>query len=85
MTDPITIPETGSLDGKNDPESQNANRAAWAGLAIDAFQNITCSDDNDALADLLCDLMHWCDRKGESFRLELQRAAMHYEAETTTG
>ena len=85
MTDTITIPETGSLDGKNDPEDMNDARAIWATAALVQFQRATGSDDGDALCDLLCDFMHWCDRSGEDFAAEMRRAAMHYEAETTTG
>jgi hypothetical protein len=32
---------------------------------------------------LLCDLMHFCDREGFTFDKELDRARMHYEAETS--
>ena len=66
-----------------DPENQNDARAEWAGYAIAAFQSQTGTDDDDALSDLLCDLMHWADRHGEDFDVELARARNHYEAETT--
>ncbi len=79
----MTLPATGSLAGKFDPDGQNEQRASWALQTIHLFQRATGTDDEDALADLLCDLMHWCDRNGESFRLELGRAVMHYEAETS--
>ena len=72
-----------------DPDGQNDDRAEWAGRAISAFQIQTGTDFDDALPDLLCDLMHWCDRTtfedGETkidFDAALTTARMHYEAET---
>lgn len=57
-----------------DPDNQN----------LAAFMNETGSDNEDALCDLLCDLMHLCDRKPVlgTFAVQLQRAQDHYEAET---
>jgi hypothetical protein len=66
-----------------DPEEMNNDRAQWAAEAIYAFQRVTGTEDQDALGDLLCDLMHWCDRNGCEFEAALSRARMHYEAETT--
>jgi hypothetical protein len=68
-----------------DPEDKNEERALWAGLAVSAFQYETNTDDEDALADLLCDLMHWADRRAFDFDAELQRARVHYVAETAPG
>lgn len=65
-----------------DPEAMNDSRAAWAGQAIDHFAFTTGTDKEDALSDLLADLMHWCDRQQVSFDRELARAREHYEAET---
>lgn len=65
-----------------DPEGMNDQRAEWADAAIRKFQRITNADDEDALCDLLCDLMHWCDRDALDFDRELNRAKMHYDAET---
>lgn len=69
-----------------DPEEMNDDRAAWAETALASFQAETGTDDGDAIADLLADLMHLCDRKperfGASFRAQLERAEGHYEAET---
>jgi hypothetical protein len=61
----------------------NDNRAEWAAEALRQFQSITGTDDEDALGDLLCDLMHWSDRNNYDFDAALSRARMHYEAETT--
>jgi hypothetical protein len=66
-----------------DPEYMNANRAEWADAALREFQRATGTEDDDALGDLLCDLMHWCDRNRSNFDAALSRAQMHYEAETT--
>jgi hypothetical protein len=68
---------------KPDPDGQNARRAEWAAIALDAFQGETGTDDEDVLADLLCDLLHWCDREGYAFKEALRRGKSHYEAETT--
>jgi hypothetical protein len=66
-----------------DPDGQNADRAEWAASALRHFQCTTGTDYDDALADLLCDLMHWCDREGLSFNDALSNGTSHYTAETT--
>jgi len=66
-----------------DPEKMNDNRAAWAQGALRHFQCTTGTDYDDALSDLLGDLMHWCDRNSADFGAALSRARMHYEAETS--
>jgi len=60
----------------------NNSRAAWAGQAVSAFIAATGTDREDAVGDLLADLMHWCDRSGQDFTHELARATDHYGAET---
>jgi hypothetical protein len=65
-----------------DPENMNADRAEWAAAALRYFQCATGADYDDALGDLLCDLMHWSDRNDFHFEAALSRARMHYEAET---
>ena len=65
-----------------DPEKLNANRARWAAIVLAEFQRQTGSDPEDAVSDLLADLMHWCDRSGQEFHDELCRAFHHYEEET---
>ena len=65
-----------------DPEQRNDTRAHWADAALLMFQDWTGSDAEDAVSDLLADLMHWCDRHGVDFDTELRRAQGHYEAET---
>ena len=67
-----------------DPEGKNDNRAEWASVALARFQEVTGSEDGDAVSDLICDLHHWCDRSDIvfDFEVELARARTHYEEET---
>ncbi len=67
-----------------DPEGMNDDRAEWALSAIRHFQTITGTDFEDALSDLLCDLMHACDRDPELgvFSTQLKRAVACYAEET---
>lgn len=74
MTDSKTLPP--------DPEGMNEDRSRWAETAIFEFQRQTGADLEDAVSDLLADLMHWCDRHETDFEHELQRARYHYEEET---
>jgi hypothetical protein len=66
-----------------DPDNMNGKRAQWAEAALSIFQSPTGTDDDTALMDLLCDLMHHADRHALTFNDELDRARCHYEAETT--
>jgi hypothetical protein len=62
--------------------TQNEKRAEWAQGAIDSFQDITGTDDEDAISDLLCDMMHLCDSNdGPDFLSEVARARGHYDYE----
>jgi Zn ribbon nucleic-acid-binding protein len=65
-----------------DPEGMNDFRADWAEYALAAFVSQTGADYADAVTDLLCDLMHLADREGTDFAADLERARMHYAAET---
>jgi hypothetical protein len=60
----------------------NNDRAEWAGAALRYFQSITGTDD-EALPDLLCDLLHWCDRANVNFSSSLEQARENYETETS--
>jgi hypothetical protein len=68
-----------------DPDNMNSDRAEWAASALRQFQCVTGTDYEDSLGDLLCDLMHWCDRNNFDFEAAFSRARGHYEAETTAG
>ena len=59
----------------------NLDRAEWAAAALRHFQCITGTEYDDALTDLICDLMHWSDREDIDFQSALDTARMHYEAE----
>jgi hypothetical protein len=59
----------------------NADRAAWANAAMDLFRQLTGCDEEDALCDLLCDLMHWSLQQDFDFTAALDRARHHYDAE----
>jgi hypothetical protein len=65
-----------------DPDDQNDDRSDWAEAALVTFAEQTGTDEEDAVADLLCDLMHFCDRHGLEFRDELARGEGNYEEET---
>lgn len=65
-----------------DPDGMNSERTRWAQAALWAFQRATRTDDEDAVSDLLTDLMHWCDCNDQDFNAELLRGSGHYESET---
>lgn len=65
-----------------DPDGMNDSRAAWAEQALAEFMQATGTDREDALGDLLCDLMHWADRNDQNFNSELESARRCYEEET---
>jgi hypothetical protein len=65
-----------------DPDGKNDDRAAWAAAALAQFMEVTGTDDESAVGDLLAGLMHWCDRNEHDFDAALDRARFHYEAET---
>jgi hypothetical protein len=65
-----------------DPDNMNDSRGGWAGAALSTFMKETGTDQEDAITDLLADLMHWADRNGCDFHAALERARLHYEAET---
>jgi hypothetical protein len=65
-----------------DPEGMNDKRASLAGTALAVFMSETGTDEEDAVGDFLADLMHWCDRHNYDFDAALERARVHYDAET---
>lgn len=68
-----------------DPDGENDNRSQWAEDALVAFMASTGTEKEDAVADLLADLMHYCDRHAFDFEAELAQGRQHYEAETWEG
>lgn len=65
-----------------DPDGMNDSRAEWAWAALRAFMLATGTDMEDAMSDLLVDLMHWADRHNFDFELVLDQARRHYAEET---
>jgi hypothetical protein len=59
----------------------NLERAEWAEAVLPHFQSATGTDDDNALPDLLCDLLHWSDREDFNFQDALDTARMHHQAE----
>ncbi len=68
-----------------DPDGQNADRAEWAAESLQTFQAQTQSDPEVLVTDLLNSIMHWCDRNGQDFTAELERAQRNYQSETWDG
>jgi hypothetical protein len=66
-----------------DPDDQNDDRAEWAEAALVTLMEQTGADADTALPDLLCDLMHWCDRRGLNFDEQLKWARGNYKEKTT--
>ena len=80
---PGVIADRGESHMPPHPDGKNAARAEWAHRAVLTFEGATGADREDALCDLLSDLMHWCNVYGQDFDRELRRAREHYAAETT--
>ena len=80
-TTTIEIPEAGTGDenGLNDLHA-NAGRDMIA-----RYIDKTGVDKEDALCDLLGDLLHYANQDGHDFARELQRACDHFAAETANG
>ena len=66
-----------------DPQERNDERALWAQVALAAFVAETSTDENTAFVEFLVGVMHWCDRTGESFDAQLERARSWYSEETS--
>lgn len=70
-----------------DPEGGDNNaRAYWAEAALRSFMAATGCDAEDALGDLIGNLLHLCDRHSDDFGdfdSGLRRGRDHYAAETT--
>lgn len=66
-----------------DPDGMNGERAERAESLINRYVNSTGVDRCDAVADLLNNIIHWCDRNGFVFDDELVRARDYYVDETT--
>ncbi|MCA8270381.1 hypothetical protein [Burkholderia vietnamiensis] len=71
-----------SLNLPPDPEGKNRERATFAREALEAFRRACRCDEEDAVKDLLCNLMHWCDRNGVEFAVAFDAALCAYREET---
>lgn len=67
--------------GDPDRDITNGKRAGFAAIAIDTYQQITGSDAETAIKDLLGDLQHFCDRHGLDFEEELEGGREMYKYE----
>lgn len=59
----------------------NSLRAHWAELCIQRFIELTGTDREDSLGDLLCDLMHWAKQNRFDYEAAAERASGHFQAE----
>jgi hypothetical protein len=59
----------------------NKQRAAYAETAIKAFLEVCKTDREDAITDLVTDLMHLARRDGADPYTIVRTAQMHFEAE----
>ena len=66
----------------NDPQERNNERAHRAQVTLAAFVAETGADENTAFVEFLAGVMHWCDRSGESFGDQLERARSLHREET---
>lgn len=67
-----------------DPDGLNGDRADWAERALEAFMEATGTDPCDAISDLVADLLHLCDRKGDTYgncREMIERGFLSYADE----
>jgi hypothetical protein len=65
-------------------DDMNERRADWAQIAVDRFVDETSNPDEpvyEGIFDLICDLMHLCDRHDLDFDDLLRVAYDHHEAE----
>lgn len=59
----------------------NEDRAAWAHNALETFVSDTGTDDEDAIADLVCNLCHCAEAAGKDPLKEVQRGLAMYADE----
>jgi|HubBroStandDraft_1064217.scaffolds.fasta_scaffold01552_2 hypothetical protein len=85
----------GTFSGNNNERPRNPDRVQWATSVVTRFAKDTGlgddlrADPETVLADLLADLLHWCDAQKTNRRLEgdisfesaLGRALGHYREE----
>lgn len=62
-------------------DTRNTHRARWAERCIVLFRHDTGTDKEDAIADLVADLMHLARQWGQDPEAELVRAREHFRTE----
>jgi hypothetical protein len=71
-----------AMTSQREPRELNEARAARAVKAFRTFQRDPETDDQNALRDLLCGLMHWCDRNGCSLDKAFWSARRRHHRQT---
>lgn len=68
-----------------DPDDMNELRADRAQTAVDTHDEacLDYEDEETSIAELLCNLMHLCDRNGVDFVEQFHRARANYASETS--
>lgn len=59
----------------------NEDRAEQVDDALIPYERLSGDDPNDQVADLLADVLHWCNVRNVCFTSSLKTAFMHYDAE----
>ncbi len=70
-----------TVDVAADIQHNNTRRAGFAMHAVHAFLQRVRGDDEAAIRDLLCDLMHLCDALGLDFDSEVEAGRVNYDTE----
>ena len=65
-----------------DPEHRNDLRALQAATTLADFREVTGTEPEDAICDLIAKLAHHGDRAGLNLSNEIRLALMHYDEET---
>ena len=60
---------------------ERKRHAKQAEKVLEFYNTLVNGDDEDRLADLLCDLRHWCDANDVEFHTEDRRAYNNYVEE----
>lgn len=77
--------EEASTSTNYEQEGEMPDAVKWASESLILHQDNTNSDDEDAVADLLADLMHYCEHHGLDFEGELRRGSDSYTYEQGQG
>lgn len=67
-----------------DPEGLNNDRATWGGYAILMHAHLSNATKAEAPADLICNILHWCDRNRRDYEEVLMQGLSYYTRDTDT-